>query len=346
MISIALTPVVPTAQGKFSGQLKSLVKSSSAHTLKAAFAFATAGGARTLTSALSTMPTWAQMKKHFIVGISQGITEPEAVRCLADLPNSQVRLFIPTKNLRQASLVCQPLFHPKLISLTSSDSFSLFVSSANLTGAAYGDPVRNFEFGLFSSLTGKDMPAAKAPFEAWWRHSWNDARKATPDLLERYASLRPPLFSRNPDLLQLIDPPPNITSATHLWFEAGLASGIERHQIEFPAYLAEFFGPIVRGRVNLTIRVGGKEWFPRPLTHKTTSFGVEIWRLGTPTVRSGGEAIQNRILRFSRTDEPLTFELAVTDVDTVTADDWEEQANLFGHLGQTRGANPRRYGLY
>jgi HKD family nuclease len=345
MISTALVPGIPTQRGALPGQLRSATATSRAHTLRATFAFATAGGARSLISALSGMPTWAQMKKYFTVGIAQGITEPEAVRQLADLPNSRVRLFIPTKTLNPSSLFVQPLFHPKVISLTSADAFWLFVSSANLTVSAYGDPVRNYEFGQLSSFTGTDMSPATASFERWWRHSWNCSKQATPNLLQRYASLRSALFERNPDILQFVDPPPNISSATHLWIEAGLASGIERHQVEFPEYLAEFFGPVVRARVDLTIRLGGREWFPRPLSHKTTTFGVDIWRLGTPTIRSGGEPIQNRILRFSRSDRPLTFELAVTDAGSVTARNWEQESNLFGHLGQTHGSHPRRYGL-
>ena len=183
-------------------------------------------------------------------------------------------------------------------------------------------------------------------FDNWWQYSWRRSKQATPRLLQRYASLRSALFQRVPEILQFADPPANISSAKHLWIEAGSASGIQRHQVEFPQYLAEFFGPAVRGRVDLTIRLGEREWFPRPLSHKTTTFGVDIWRLGTPTIHSGGEPIQNRILRFSRSDRPLTFDLAITDPDSVTARDWERKSNLFGQLGQTHGARPRRYGLH
>jgi len=97
------------------------------------------------------------MNKYFTVGIAQGITEPEAVRQLANMPNSRVHLFIPTKALSQSSLFAQPLFHPKVVSLTSSDAFWLFVSSGNLTVSSYGDPVRNYEFGQISTLIWIDL---------------------------------------------------------------------------------------------------------------------------------------------------------------------------------------------
>lgn len=345
MISIELVPVIPTPRGTLPGQLHRVAKTCHAHTLRAGFAFATAGGVRSLMSALEDMPTWVQMAKYFTIGIAQGITEPQAVRDLADLPNSHVRLFIPTKHINLSTLVAQPFFHPKVVSLTCDDAFWLFVSSANLTASAFGNPVRNYEVGLLSSLTGADMAPAMASFDRWWRHSWTRSMQATEPLLRRYASLRPTAFARNPDILQLVDPPPNIRTATHLWIEAGKASGIERHQVEFPENLAEFFGPIVRSRVDLTINLGGHAWFPRPLTQKTTTFGVDIWRLGTPTIRSGGEPIQNRILRFSRSNTPLTFELVVADPGSQAALAWERESNYFGHLGQTRGAHPRRYGL-
>ena len=345
MSSTSLVPVIPTVRGTLPRQLHSVAATCNAHTLRAAFAFATSGGVHSMISALSDMSTWPQMQKYFSIGIAQGITEPQAVRRLLNLPNSHVRLFIPTTRLNLSSLVAKPFFHPKVISLTCEEAFWLLVSSANLTASAYGNPVRNYEFGLLSSFTDADMLSAITLFDRWWRHSWTRSRQATLPLLRRYASLRHTTFAHNPDILQLVDPPPNIRTATDLWIEAGQASGIDRHQVEFPEYLAEFFGPVVHGRVNLTILLGGHSWFPRPLTHKTTTFGVDIWRLGTPTIRSGGEPIQNRILRFLRTDTALTFELVVTDSDSPEAQTWEQESNLFGHLGQTRGAHPRRYGI-
>ncbi len=344
MKSISLVPVIPTPRGTVPTQLRRVSASCTAHTLRAAFAFATMGGVRSILSALEDMPTWEQVDKYFSVGIAQGITEPNAVRKLADLPNSHVRLFIPTTRLELSSLVARPLFHPKVISITCPDAFLLFVSSANLTMSAYGDPVRNYELGLLSSFTGADIAPVIAPFDNWWRHSWNRSREATPRLLNRYASLRTVTFARNPDTLQLVDPPPDIRTATHLWIEAGQASGMDRHQIEFPEHIAEFFGPVVHGRVDLTIREDEHDWSHRPLTHKTTTFGVDIWRLGTPTIRSGGEPIQNRILRFSRLNTPRTFELTVTEPGSALAQSWERESNLFGHLGQTHGTHPRRFG--
>ena len=160
MTSITLIPVIPTARGTLPRQLHSVAVTCNAHTLRAAFAFATSGGVHSMISALSDMPTWDQVQKYFSIGIAQGITEPQAVRRLVELPNSHVRLFIPTTRLNLSSLVAKPFFHPKVISLTCEDVFLLLVSSANLTASAYGNPVRNYEIVLLSSFTDTDKSSA------------------------------------------------------------------------------------------------------------------------------------------------------------------------------------------
>ena len=295
---------------------------------------------------LTTLPTWQQFPKSFSIGIAQGITEPEAIRRLAAFPNSEVRLFIPTAAFSAKSLTAPPLFHPKVIAFDSTDSFSLLISSANLTASAYGDPIRNYELGSLAQLTGNDAPAARRSFEDWWGTAWLRSKPQTDALLDRYASYRDALFVKNPDILEMADPPFEIETARHFWMEAGMASGMDRHQIEFPEWLARFFREPVRGRVDLRIRIGNRVWDGRPLTHKVTTLGVEIWRFGTPTIRAGGEWIQNRVLRFTRTNDPDTFDLAVEDVGSASANRWRKAASKSGQLGQTGGASPRQYGVY
>jgi len=149
----------------------------------------------------------------------------------------------------------------------------------------------------------------------------------------------------NPDVLASFEPPEDIGSAQELWIEVGKGSGIQRHQVEFNEYLASFFGPVTRGKTILTLRKDGREWDDRPLTHKTTSFGVRIWRLGMPTISKGGVKVKNRVVKFSRKPKPRTFEIEVTDPDSATADRWERRSNRHGHVGRTRGAHPRRWGI-
>jgi hypothetical protein len=155
-------------------------------------------------------------------------------------------------------------------------------------------------------------------------------------------------LEENPLLQSDVEVPADIETAAYFFIEVGAGSGPPgfRHQVEFPESLVRYFGPAQRHRRPLTLRRGVTEWRGRPLSYKRTTFNVEIWRLGMPTQTAGGEAISHRVIRFTRTDEPETFEFAVVDVTSHDFQDWITKANVFGHLGATRGLNSRRYGFY
>ena len=65
-----------------------------------------------------------------------------------------------------------------------------------------------------------------------------------------------------------------------------------------------------------------------------------------PTQTKGGPPVAKRAIRFKRTNDPSKFEFEVTDVDSDVFTDWEQAANLSGHLGATHGQRARRYGFY
>src|SRR5690606_12259519 len=106
--------------------------------------------------------------------------------------------------------------------------------------------------------------------------------KATEDRIARYSSVRLGALIKNPDLLRIAEPEASISAARTFWIEVGKASGMDRHQVEFSASLAPFFGEPVTKRVDLTLRSKTNTWNNRPLSYKKTTFNVEIWRLGMP----------------------------------------------------------------
>ena len=171
---------------------------------------------------------------------------------------------------------------------------------------------------------------------------------STGALFGQYARLRQRVLDDNPILRTMLETPETIKDARHFFLEVGAASGPpgRRHQVEFPKTLAEFFGEASYTRRDLRLRQQDQVWEQRPLSHKQTTYGVDIWRLGMPTPTTGGPSISERAIRFTRTEEQNAFDFEVTDVESREFQTWETSANLSGHLGATHGQRARRYGFY
>lgn len=332
------------AQQKFIKIARDYIVAENPRLLLAGFAYATAKGAETLVHSLDC-DSWKQIDKRFVIGIHQGITEPEALRILQSQDKLSLRVFVPGWKLTIAALFSTPLYHPKVMLFRQGGGpkEELFVvSSANLTGSAIGASPKNFECGQITSL-GQRSSIGKE-FSSWWTKIWDQSRKVDETFINNYTHTRLQSFQKNPDLLRLVEHPDNISTASALWIEVGKASGIERHQVEFPFWLASFFGQPEKKRIDLTLVNKKKSWTGRPLTYKQTTFGVDIWRLGMPTVTMGGEPIQDRVIRFKRTPQAHRFEFAIADLDSSQSKKWLREASSFGHLGRTGGSHSRRCG--
>ena len=312
--------------------------------LVASFAYVTTKGVNTLTHALDSS-AWKNMEKRFLVGIHQGITEPQALNMLRSLPKSSLRAYVPDKRLTQAALFSTPLYHPKamLFRKGNGPNRELFVvSSANLTGSAIGPSMSNYECGMVTSL--EEHPSIGKQFSSWWMAIWSNSRDVDTEFTRRYSLVRIKSFKKNPDLLRLIEPEDDLQSATYFWIEVGKASGIQRHQTEFPTSLASFFGKPRKKRIDLTLIKGKKIWRGRPFTHKRTSYDVDIWRLGMPTIAMGGEPIQDRVIRFKRTPDADRFEFEIADHGSSQSEKWLKESSAFGNWGRTGGSYSRQYG--
>ena len=315
------------------------------------FAYATFGGVNELLSHAETNESWIPLSKRFIIGIHQGITEPSALELLRELPRAKVRIFIPGGRLTPKALVAQPLFHPKVIAITNERTDKLTflqAGSANLTSSALSDVPRNYEFSISVAAARSTLPDWTKEFGDWWSHIWNQSRVVDRRLIRRYADVRMSVLEQNPILKMEAGPPSHMQVAERFFVEVGAASGPPglRHQVEFPEWLAAFFGKPKRHRRNLTLSNDVATWNARPLSHKVTTFGVEIWRLGMPTQRRGGDPIAHRAIRFKRTDDPDTFHFQVADTQSATFLGWKKAANMSGQFGSTHGQQPRMYGFY
>lgn len=319
--------------------------------VRAGFAYATLGGAKTLVSHAESVDNWADADKAFLIGIHQAITEPSALDFLRDVTNSEVRAFVPGSKLRVEAFDATPVFHAKVLAVSTAGSRNmrlLQAGSTNLTSSAIANRPKNYEFSLAIQATVAASLDSEKLFNTWWSHLWAQSRRVDKQFIQKYAELRRQVLDRNPILRSAAEPPSGIGEAEYFFSEVGAASGPPgaRHQIEFPESLARFFGGIKRQRRNISLRRGNRTWTGRPLSYKKTTYGVEIWRLGMPTQPTGGDPIAERAIRFRRTPSHGAFEFEVVDVGSQEFDEWVRLANRHGHLGATHGERARRYGFY
>jgi len=317
--------------------------------LKVAVAYVTLGGVERLAGQLDAVPNWAELRKRILVGIHHAITEPSAIEALRGLPQAEVRAFVPGGRLTMRAFETRPVFHPKTIAISHARGLCfLQAGSANMTAAAIGERPGNYEFSL-SLLAEGNQPLDRAgAFEDWFARAWDQSRRADRRFIRDYARLRRQVQDANPILRVTSEVPASIAEAKYFFAEVGAGSGPpgRRHQIEFPESLARFFGRPSRDRRQFTLRRGHEVWEGRPLSHKRTTYGVDIWRLGMPTQTTGGPPIAERAIRFERTVDPGTFEFDVVDTGDDEFSAWIQTANLNGHLGATHGLRSRRYGFY
>lgn len=309
------------------------------------FAYASDSGLDTLLSQVGDLPNWTGSRKEWIVGLHHGITEPRALERIRSLHNSNLRLFVGGNRLSLSDLVIGRQFHAKVVLITSGAGrrrtpVFLLASSANLTGAALSREARNYEAGIAmfgSAVSRSDFLA----LERWWAEATSASIVATDDVLDQYARLRSTFLDRNPDALAGVDPPSlsQLRTSLTLWIEAGAMSGGSRNQVEFNRDLAGFFGPTTERTRYLRIRTTGAEWDDRPLAHKVTTYGVDIWRLSLPTHSAGGFSYPNTVIRFKRAVDAHGeyFEIDVAMPTEKKFGRWRSMAHRHGYVGLTSG---------
>lgn len=318
------------------------------------FAYVSVSGLEVLLRELNAIKQWENTRKRWILGLHHGITEPTAIARIRSLSRSEVRLFVGGNRLTANSLIGGPHFHAKVLCVERGrkpDPTCLLASSANLTGAALGPTARNYEAGtvLFRDAIEK---SSFVEFNGWWRSAWQESIVVSDVVLDRYAQFRDKFLKKNPDTLSDLDPPSleNLAAATTLWIESGAMSGGSRNQVEFNQELAGFFGQISNQSTMLRIAARRQMWDDRPITPKTTTFNVAIWRLSLPTETAGGFEYPGKVIRFRRRrDRKGTFfELDVAELDSSRYSRWRSTAQRGGYVGLSsgRGAGRRAFGFY
>lgn len=318
-------------------ELISLTGAGAVSSLTAGFAYASLQGAIQLRDALNSVAKTKTCKKSFYIGLHHGITEPGAIRILRELENSTVYLFCPTDSVTEKSLISKPLYHPKYCYFRGSGADYCIIGSANLTSSAVGVGGHNIELCVIEAKKGAERSSYRSMLNQWDIELQKHLKIADNGTIEKYAKARLSFLEKNKIIFDYIEPPIDIALASDLFIQVGAGSGIDRHQVEFNLSLAKFFGTPSKSRVDFTLSRGTSLWFNRPLTPKKTTFGVDIYRLGMPTVKSNGEEIAHRAIRFKRTSQSSRFEFEIDDVGGQRYKKWLRDCNKNGHLGQTSG---------
>ena len=269
-------------------------------------------------------------------GCTMRSQNPRGLTSYAVSERTQIRAFVPGRRLTHRAFAMTPVFHPKVLALVTNYGLTAIqAGSANLTSAAIGKSPSNYELALSTLAADASSLDAQGKFDNWWVSLWDASRVVDRRFIRQYARLRQQVLEGNPILRTMIETPETIKDAQHFFLEVGAGSGPpgQRHQVEFPKTLAEFFGEATYSRRDLRLRQQKQVWDERPLSHKRTSYGVDIWRLGMPTQTTGGPTIAERAIRFTRTEESNAFDFEVTDVGSRDFQTWETSANLSGTSG-------------
>lgn len=308
--------------------------------LRVAVAFASEAGARTLRS-LCPSHAFDAVPKQWLVGIENGLTQPEALAYLAELHDSEVRVPYGEKSLESSGLRAPTFFHPKVYAYDGDGVRTIVSASANLTE---GGLIRNTE--QFMAWSGTPTDGIASRFDEWWTATWNKATMVTPEFIAAYEEARPelqpptkaPLPAPGSSPIYETEPAPSdLKAAEWMWIEAIRSpEGGSRNQLELILTGYHFFYPEEvdpprdAGRSLEFLDTGGNLFDnPDRIVHYNgppmMPKGNAMWRVRLPTQHEGLSGYQDGgvAVRFSRTDVPDRYRIEITEMGGAEAEAWK-----------------------
>lgn len=348
-ISVTLQLSKPCEPPEMRQAVEQFIAHPGCNTAHCAFAYVSLAGLSESIGPVLQIEEHNHIAKQWIVGIHNGITEPAAIEALTHHNNSDVRIYSPTRRINRAALFGCEKMHAKSICLTGDKRHLFAIGSANLTRAAVGIHCTNYEAGILLNTPDQRLHAS---FINWFTSLWNESIPASGNAIDKYSRLRDTFLRDNKVILPRLDEAPHdeMVARQHLWIEAGAMSGGDRNQIEFGPALAVFFGDLVRGQRNLTLRWHDITRTDRPLSYKVTKWNTEIWRLSMITSNQGGPSYPDQIVHFSKSRgaDGDMFLIEVASPPSHQARRWRMLANRTGTLAMTglTSGSAREYGVY
>jgi hypothetical protein len=343
--------------------------------LRAAYAYATAGGALLLAQRLEAVATaWATSEKRWLVSLDWGHTEPEALEFLAAIPNSQVRIPNATQVLA-SNLTPRRCFHPKTLLLDQArradrPPATMAIGSANMTvsGLRFGHEhvsVATWLPGPLSAAARLELTAMQAQ-AARMDLVWRGSRVADRRLIAEYKEIRARVRVRprrgsegsedSSDRVRVLERTLHMTysriaqlrAASNLWVEiryvnANRGVGVEGNQADLVAGTRAFFGldPSRKARNtplgSIKISYAGRE------SVRNLRFGnnqMDKLDLPIPGV-DGPPSYRNEVLRFERMADG-TYRLSLGTAADVAR--WKRLSDVSGT--RFRMGSGREWGVF
>lgn len=311
--------------------------------LRVAVAFASEAGARTLRS-LCPGRAFDGLPKRWLVGIENGLTQPEALAYLAGLRDSEVRVPYGENALERAALRAPTFFHPKVYAYDGDGTRAIVSASANLTE---GGLIRNTE--QFMSWRGAAADPTAAGFDRWWSATWDRATIVTPEFIAAYEDARPELQppSTPPGqpptpvpILEAEPAPSDLKAAGWMWIEAIRSpEGGSRNQLELMLTGYHFFyphepEPPKDARRSLEFLDSAGHLFDNPdriVHYNGPPFmpkGNAMWRVRLPTRHEGLSGYQagGVAIRFIRSDIENRYGIEIAELGSAEADGWKRSS--------------------
>lgn len=323
--------------------------------LLVAAAFASEAGVR----ALSDLAPLAEpgLRKRWLIGLENGLTQPEALRVLAELDDSEVRVPFGRELIESTSLRGKRFFHPKVYAARSPAGLVVVSASGNLTRGGLLENVEQF-------LAWRSDPGdpVEAEFSSWWSRRWRSADPVDAALIEAYAEVRPKLRARESSgeteatdsLVEQEPAPTDLAGASWLWIEAtGPLEGGSNNQLELMLDAHHFFypdGEPARDEKRSLIFVdaaGATYENPDRVIHYNgpplMPKGNSMWRIRLPTAREGLSGYQEGgvAVRFGRTAVADRYTVEFATIGSPEAEAWIRESLK---CAEVPGPPPRRMG--
>lgn len=319
--------------------------------LRVAAAFGSESGTQELRNNIIRKTSFDAIDKQWLIGVQEGITQPDALRRLRAFRASEVRVPFGSEALLSPTLRAPTFFHPKIYYFenTATGRARLLSSSANLTFRGLRTNVEQF-LGWSGATTDEDAQN----FNAWWVHLWATADIADDAFINAYEAQRPSF----PTPVRAMPAGPTdsvLQAATSYWIElTRRPEGGSFNQVELLFNGHAFFYPTTR--------------LPRRDVHRPLTFedpignvysdagrrvmfngpplkpgGNHMWRVYMPTAPQGLSGYQDgdALIRFQRTAQNDHYLIEIAPSLSPNASDWIESARGVAVHG---GALPRRMG--
>lgn len=317
--------------------------------IRIAAAYATELGVLRFNDLLSDTSQWNTSGKRFLISFDNGITQPEALLRLAEIPESEIRIPGASEALKNPNLRPKAAFHAKCYCFDAENSGKvsaegLLIGSNNLTRAGLE---MNFELAVMLNASTL-QPSTVRDFDSWWNSAWTRAESLSDSLLDAYRKKRVRVAAdqvANPPDGELS--PTELAGADTLWIKGGFLSGGAGNQLELPQGVAQFFGFMPGARtvgesIDLQLTQGKQSW-PGWLKF----WGNGVWRLRLPTVHQGAPSFRGTVIRLDRGTTPNSYILRITPEDSSPAEQWVRKSQRLGRVQSTmKGGRGREYGWF